>query len=58
MMFMKSETLQTKLNTFHKAFGHPTDANYERSSIDRIKHPVFNIFLLLVFTIESIKINN
>ena len=37
MMFMKSETLQTKLNTFHKAFGHPTDANYERSSIDKIK---------------------
>tara|TARA_R110000787_G_scaffold204979_1_gene315493 strand:+ start:4666 stop:5049 length:384 start_codon:yes stop_codon:yes gene_type:complete len=25
---MKSETLQGKLNTFHKAFGHPTDAVY------------------------------
>ncbi len=36
-MYMKSETLQTKLNAFHKAFGHPTDASYERGSIDRVK---------------------
>tara|TARA_R110000765_G_scaffold354811_1_gene444981 strand:- start:431 stop:823 length:393 start_codon:yes stop_codon:yes gene_type:complete len=28
MIYMKSETLQGKLNTFHKAFGHPTDAVY------------------------------
>jgi len=28
MIYMKAETLQGKLNTFHKAFGHPTDAVY------------------------------
>ena len=34
---MKSETLQGKLNTFHKAFGHPTDAVYPPSILNDTK---------------------
>ena len=37
MTYMKSETLQIKLNTFHKAFGHSTNAEYSLSSIDATK---------------------
>ena len=28
MIHMKSETIQDKLHSFHKAFGHPTDEEY------------------------------
>ena len=31
------QTLQTRLNDFHKAFNHPRDVVYERVSIDKIK---------------------
>ena len=34
---MKQDTLQKKLNAFHKAFGHPTDVSYTIGSIDKIK---------------------
>ena len=29
---MKGETIQTKLETFHKSFNHPVDADYPRPS--------------------------
>ena len=28
MIYMKTETIQDKLQSFHKAFGHPTDEEY------------------------------
>ena len=28
MIYMKNETIQDKLKSFHKAFGHPTDEEY------------------------------
>ena len=28
MIYMKTETIQDKLKSFHKAFGHPTDEEY------------------------------
>jgi|TARA_R110001599_G_scaffold12561_1_gene58628 predicted HAD superfamily Cof-like phosphohydrolase len=31
------QTLQTRLNDFHKAFNHPRDAVYEKVSIDKTK---------------------
>tara|TARA_R100001244_G_C5114211_1_gene121890 strand:+ start:21 stop:404 length:384 start_codon:yes stop_codon:yes gene_type:complete len=34
---MKSETLQDKLNTFHKAFGHATNAKYLPSALNATK---------------------
>jgi len=37
MIYMKAETLQGKLNTFHKAFGHPTDAVYTPSILNDTK---------------------
>jgi predicted HAD superfamily Cof-like phosphohydrolase len=36
-MIVESETLQMKLNAFHEAFKHPTDAIYEKVSINKIK---------------------
>ena len=36
-MVVESETLQTKLHSFHEAFKHPTDAVYEKVSIDKTK---------------------
>ena len=37
MSNMRSETLQMKLNNFHKAFNHPTNAAYEKNYIDILK---------------------
>jgi|TARA_R110002020_G_scaffold466295_1_gene688758 predicted HAD superfamily Cof-like phosphohydrolase len=37
MTYMKAETIQDKLNTFHKAFGHPTNAEYLLSPLNDTK---------------------
>tara|TARA_R100000781_G_C4078346_1_gene126872 strand:+ start:1239 stop:1631 length:393 start_codon:yes stop_codon:yes gene_type:complete len=37
MSNMKSETIQDKLHSFHKAFGHPTNEEYPLSSLDSTK---------------------
>ena len=34
---MRSETIQAKLHSFHKAFGHPTDAEYPLSVLNDTK---------------------
>ena len=36
-MVVESETLQTKLHSFHEAFKHPTDVVYQKVSIDKTK---------------------
>ena len=40
---MKSETLQDKLNTFHKAFGHDTNAKYPPSALNTTKSLRINL---------------
>jgi predicted HAD superfamily Cof-like phosphohydrolase len=40
---MKSETLQDKLNTFHKAFGHDTNAKYPPSALNATKSLRINL---------------
>lgn len=43
MTYMKSETLQDKLNTFHKAFGHATNAKYPPSALNATKSLRINL---------------
>ena len=43
MIHMKSETLQDKLNTFHKAFGHVTNAKYPPSALNATKSLRINL---------------
>ena len=43
MTYMKAETLQDKLNTFHKAFGHATNAKYPPSALNDTKSLRINL---------------
>ena len=43
MTYMKAETLQDKLNTFHKAFGHATNAKYPPSALNATKSLRINL---------------
>ena len=44
MTYMKAETIQDKLNTFHKAFGHDTNAKYPASALNATKSLRINLY--------------